>query len=54
MSSLLGIVEISKNKQAKNIFHLKIKMNQVSDIALLYWQLLHQVSHNAFLHPFIY
>ena len=40
--------------QAKIIFYLKIKLNQVSLTALANWQLLHQVSENAILYPIIH
>ena len=43
-----------KNKQAKNIFYQKSKLNQVSVLVLLDRQLLCQVQQNAILHPIIY
>ena len=43
-----------KKKQAKNIFHLKSKLNQVSVLALADWQLLCQLSENAVLHAAMY
>ena len=42
-----------KNKQAKNIFYLKSKLNQVFVLALPDWQLLCQVLENAILHPIV-
>ena len=44
---------ILKTKTSKNIFYLKIKLNQVSAIALPDWQLLRQASENAILRPII-
>ena len=41
-------------KQAKNIFYLKSKLNQVHVLALPGWVLLCQVSENAILHSIIY
>ena len=43
-----------KNKQDKNIFYLKSKLNQVSVLALPECQLLGQVSENAILHTIVY
>ena len=43
-----------KNKQDKNIFYLKSKLNQVSVLALPECQLLCQVSENAILHTIVH
>ena len=51
---MFKIKSTSKNKQAKNIFYLKSKLNQVSVLALLNWQMLCHVSENAILHAIIY
>ena len=42
--------EINKKK---TFFYLKSRLNQVSVTALPDWQLLHQVSENTILYPFI-
>ena len=43
-----------KNKQDKNIFYLKSKLNQASVLALPECQLLCQVSENAIMHTIVY
>ena len=42
-----------RNKQDKNIFYWKFKLNPVSVAALQDWPLLHRVLQNVILHPII-
>ena len=41
--------QLQKQTRKQNIYYLKIKLNQVSVIALPGWELLRQVSENAIL-----